>query len=69
MQKLMDQVIQVYEIEQQGQKCQLNSKVVLNLDTMDSGKCASTLLDLRKTIEDSGLEKLNIYALLDDIAF
>lgn len=47
----------------------MNSKVISNLDNMDSGKSASTLLDLRKTIEDAGLEKLNIYALLDDIAF
>ena len=65
----MDSIIAVHEIENQGQKCNLNASIVHTLDTLDGANSDTALKNIRRVIEEAGLEKLNIFPLIDDIAF
>ena len=47
----------------------IESDVIERLTEMDNSQRTVTLNQIRQVIEDAGLEKLNIYPMIDDLSF
>lgn len=70
---LMEGIIEIYEIEKGkppmlGER-ELTPEIAIELKTLTEEQRPETLYCIRQTIEDAGLEKLNIFPMFDDLSF
>lgn len=68
LQKLLQQIMAVYEIEQ-GEKAPIKADLVARLEDQDEATRTASLASIREVIELAGLEKLNIFPMIDDLSF
>lgn len=66
---LMEQIINVYKIENRGQDPMIKPNIINTIDEMDDNDRKEALKQIRQVIEDAGLEKLNIFPMIDDLSF